>query len=100
MRLSECLLQTAQCMNTRMYFGKQKQLAEWFDNEYVMERRKVRKCLRKFRKLQFANSRQLYSRKEYIQLLKKERKQYKDKELAELLNALGNQQDFWKRLSN
>ena len=73
-------------------------MAEWFDNECTMKRREVRICFGNFRKWQSADSRQLG--KNTKRCWRKRKKQYKDTDLAELLKALGNQQDFWKKINN
>ena len=39
------------------------------------------------------------SRKEYKNLLKHKKKQYKDRQLSELLDTLGNQSEFWKKVN-
>ena len=38
-------------------------------------------------------------RREYKNLLKHKKKQYKDRQLSELLDTLGNQSEFWKKVN-
>ena len=63
-------------------------------------RRNVPKMLRKFRKSLNTEDRESYwkSRRDYTNLLKHKKKQYKDKQLSELLDTLGNQSEFWKNV--
>ena len=64
-------------------------------------RRNVPKMLRKFRKSLNTEDRESYckSRRDYTNLLKHKKKQYKDKQLSELLDTLGNQSEFWKNVN-
>ena len=98
---NHCIIEAAHCMETKIYVGKEKNASSWFDYECIIARRNVRKLLRKFRKSLSTNDRESYSqyRREYKNMLKHKKKQYKDKQLSELLDALGNQSDFWKKVN-
>ena len=90
---NKCMLEAALCMVTKTPLGKKKTVNNWFDYECVTTRRNVRKLLRKFRKSLNTEDRESYckSRREYKNLLKHKKKQYKDRQLSELLDTLGNQ---------
>ena len=98
---NKCLLEAAHCMVTKTPLGKKKTVNNWFDYECVTTRRNVRKLLRKFRKSLNTKDRESYckSRREYKNLLKHKKKQYKDRQLSELLDTLGNQSEFWKKVN-
>ena len=98
---NKCMLEAAHCMVTKTPLGKKKTVNNWFDYECVTTRRNVRKLLRKFRKSLNNKDRESYckSRREYKNLLKHKKKQYKDRQLSELLDTLGNQSEFWKKVN-
>ena len=98
---NKCKLEAAHCMVTKTPLGKKKTVNNWFDYECVTTRRNVRKLLRKFRKSLNTKDRESYckSRREYKNLLKHKKKQYKDRQLSELLDTLGNQSEFWKKVN-
>ena len=86
---NKCMLEAAHCMVTKTPLGKKKTVNNWFDYECVTTRRNVRKLLRKFRKSLNTEDRESYckSRREYKNLLKHKKKQYKDRQLSELLDT-------------
>ena len=87
------MLEAAHCMATKTPLGKKKTACNWFDYECVTTRRNVQKLFRKFRKLLKIKDREsdCRTRTEYNNSLKHKRKQYKDRQLSELLDTLGNQ---------
>ena len=98
---NKCMLEAALCMVTKTPLGKKKTVNNWFDYECVTTRRNVRKLLRKFRKSLNTEDRESYckSRREYKNVLKHKKKLYKDRQLSELLDTLGNQSEFWKKVN-
>ena len=86
---NKCIIEAAHCMETNIYVRKEKNASSWFDYECIIARRNVRKVLGKFRKSLSTNDRESYcqSRREYKNMLKHKKKQYRDKRLSELLDA-------------
>ena len=98
---NKCMLEAAHCMVTKTPVGKKKTVNNWFDYECVTTRHNVRKLLRKFRKSLNTEDRESYckSRREYKNLLKHKKKPYKDRQLSGLLDTLGNQSEFRKKVN-
>ena len=98
---NKCMPEATHCMVTKTPLGKKKTANNWFDYECVTTRRNVRKLLRKFRKSLNTEDRESYckSKRKYKHLLKHKKKQYKDRQLSKLLDTLGNQSEFWKKVN-
>ena len=87
-------------MVTKTPLGKKRTASIWFDYECVTTRRNVRKLLRKFRKSLNTEDLESYCKsRKYKNLLKHKKEQYKDRQLSELLDTLGNQSEFWKKVN-
>ena len=88
----------AECMKKRTVVNKHRKSHDWFDSECSINRRNVRKQLRKYRRTLKADDRNSFciARREYKNLLKNENKQHNDTLLNMLLASVKSQRDFWK----
>ena len=88
----------AECMKKRTVVNKHGKSHDWFDSECSINRRKVRKQLRKYRRMLNVDDRNAFciARREYKNLLKNKKKQHNDTLLNMLLASLKSQRDFWE----
>ncbi|WP_419607807.1 hypothetical protein, partial [Thiolapillus sp.] len=93
----EFIKEMAKCMKKRVFSNKHRKSREWFDFECNVNRRNVRKQLRKYRHTLKADDRNAFciARREYKNLLKRKKKQYNDSLLNMLLISVKSQRDFW-----
>ena len=82
---------------TCFFSNKHRKSRAWFDFECNVNRRNVRKQLRKYRHTLKADDRNAFciARQEYKNLLKRKKKQYNDSLLNMLLISVMSQRDFW-----
>ena len=75
-----------------------RKLDEWFDWEWEVGRRTVRRLLKKYRRSLLADDRGAFclARREYKNMLKKKKKDFYDVLLAKLISSVKNQKDFWE----
>ena len=97
-RFNDIVKEQANDMTKRIYANKKNvRHQEWFDCECKTEKRKLRLLLRKFLKSLDKGDRGRYciARREYKNLIKRKKKEYKDSLVNKLLNSVKSQSDFW-----
>ncbi len=98
---NDILRKAAECMKKRIFVtNHSRRNTEWFDQECRLERKNVRKLLRRFRKTLNHDDRNAYckARREYKNLLCRKKKMFHDGLLNELINSVKNQQEFWQTM--
>ena len=70
---NNCIKEKAECMKKQIRIKNGRKLDEWFDWECKVERRNVRRLLKKYRRSLLADDRKAFclARREYKNLLKK-----------------------------
>ena len=88
----------AEGMEKHIVVNKHRKSHDWFNSECSINRRNVRKQLRKYRRTLKADDRNSFciARREYKNLLKNENKQHNDTLLNMLLASVKSQRDFWE----
>ena len=93
---NDCIRRCAECMKKTIRVNHS-ELKNWFDAECYLNRRNVRKLLRKFRSTKDKDDKDLFvkARREYKNMLKRKKKQFNDNLLERLISSINNQKDFW-----
>jgi hypothetical protein len=89
-------------MKRRVNIKAKKKDSNWFDSECRVNRRNVRKALRKFRRTLHSDDRFNYTkmRREYKHLLSRKKQAYNKNIIDELVQAVDNQKEFWDKMHN
>jgi hypothetical protein len=95
-KFNECLLYSGESMRKTIYVRKEK-LRVWFNLECKESRKMLRQQLRKFIKTNVVEDRLSYTqkRREYKELLKKKKKEYKENLLFTLQSNINDPKKFW-----
>jgi hypothetical protein len=98
-KFNECYLSAGDCMLKTVHVGLVRRRV-WFDLECKQSRFILRQHLRKFHRLNKEEDRLLYmqKRREYKELLRNKKCDYKKNFLADLQNNLNDSKKFWEAL--
>ena len=93
---NETVREQADGMRKRIGMNRTRE-QEWFDLECKLEKSKVRKLLRLFKKTSNDDDRSVYciARREYKNLIKRKKKEYNELLVNKLIKSVKNQKEFW-----
>ena len=96
---NQCITEATHCTETKIFVGKEKMRTAGLTMIVLLQDKMFENCFASFRNLSVLMiESHSQSRREYKNMLKHKKQQYKDKQLSELLDALGNQSYFWKNV--
>ena len=99
---NDCLHEVCTIMKKNVNLNRSKKCQDWFDNECRIQRRLVRRALRKYRRTLHADDRHVFCklRREYKHLLDRKKKLYNTQKINELIESIDSQQKFWNCVHN